>query len=172
VEEQCADLPAEERLAIAEKVAIAAVRFAILRVNANKNVIFDWESSLSFTGDTGPYVQYSCARINSMLRKYGEVPHETRPEFPLDHDSEWQLVTALAGFPQVVGACVSGRAVAPIAQYVLDLARQFTTFYHDCPVLTAEPEALRLARVQVCGATLRTLTNALEILGIEALERM
>jgi arginyl-tRNA synthetase len=172
VEEQCADLPADERRAIAEKVAIAAVRFAILRVNPNKNVVFDWESSLSFTGDTGPYVQYSCARIHSMLRKFGDVPRETRPEFPLEHDSEWRLVTALAGFAPVVAGAIAMRNVAPIGQFVLDIARQFTAFYHDCPVLTAEPEALKFARVQLCSATLQTLENALGILGIEALERM
>jgi arginyl-tRNA synthetase len=172
VEEQCADLPAEERRAIAESVAISAVRFAILRVNANKNVIFDWESSLSFAGDTGPYVQYSCARINSMLRKSGDVPTEPAEIFPIEHNSEWQLATAIAGFQQVVSAAVAARAVAPIAQFVLDVARQFTTFYHDCPVLTAESDELKVARVQLCRATLQTLTNALGILGIEALERM
>lgn len=172
VNEQCADLPEEERRAIAEKVAIAAVRFAILRVNANKNVLFDWESSLSFSGDTGPYVQYSCARINSILRKFGEVPHGVSAVFPLDHDSEWRLITALTQFPQAVAIAVAGRGVAPIAQFVLDVARQFTAFYHDCPVLTAESDELRQARVQLCAATLQTLKNALGILGIEALERM
>ena len=172
VEEQCADLPAEERRSIAEKVAISAVRFAILRVNANKNVIFDWESSLSFAGDTGPYVQYSCARINSMLRKFGDVPANTDGSFPLEHNSEWQLVTTLAAFPQVIAAAVTGRAVAQVAQFVLDVARPFTSFDHDCPVLTAETEDLKLARIQLCRATLQTLTNALDLLGIEALERM
>lgn len=172
VDEQCKDLDDTERAAIAKSVAIAAVRFAILRVNANKNVVFDWESSLSFQGDTGPYVQYSCARINSMLRKFGEAPRDLAAEFPIEHDSEWQLATMLAGFPQVVSACIAQRAVAPIGQFVLDVARAFTAFYHDCPVLTAETDALKLARVQLCRATLQTLTNALGILGIEALERM
>ena len=172
VERQCTDLSPEERGAIAEKVAISAVRFAILRVGPNKNVIFDWESSLSFTGDTGPYVQYSCARINSILRKLGEVPGDFREEVPLDHDSEWLLMTKLASFPDTVSSALENRNVAPIAQFALDTARFFTTFYHDCPVLTAETEDKRVARAQLCAATLQTLTNALGILGIEALERM
>jgi arginyl-tRNA synthetase len=117
-------------------------------------------------------VQYSCARINSMLRKFGEVPAEVPKTFPLTHDSEWRLVTALADFPKTVTAAVAARAIGPIGQYVLDVARQFTTFYHDCPVLTADSDDLKLARVQLCRATLQTLTNALRILGIEALERM
>ena len=172
VEEQCTDLPADERKAIAEKVAIAAVRFAILRVNPNKNVTFDLEESLSFSGDTGPYVQYSCARINSILRKYGEVPEVIGDEFPLDADAEWQLLMKLAAFPDTVKGAVSNRNPAAIAQFALDVAHLFTTFYHDCPVLTADSEALVKARVQLCQATLQTLTNALGILGIDALERM
>ncbi len=172
VEAQCADLPEAERQAIAEKVAIAAVRFAILKVNPNKNVIFDWESSLSFSGDTGPYVQYSCARIHSILRKYDGPVEDVASDFPLTQDAEWALVMKLADFPTVVAACVANRNVAPIAQYALETARLFTTFYHDCPVLTAESEALIRARVQLCRATLQTQTTALSILGIDALERM
>jgi len=172
VDEQCKDLSHAERGAIAEKVAIAAVRFAILRVNPNKNVIFDWESSLSFNGDTGPYVQYSCARIHSMLRKFGAPAGEPGADFVLDHDSEWLLLTKLAEFPDIVASAAITRNVAPIGQYVLDAARQFTTFYHDCPVLTAESDARKRARIQLCAATLQTFTNALAVLGIEALERM
>ncbi len=172
VDEQCKDLPEAERGAIAEKVAISAVRFAILRVNSNKNVIFDWESSLSFAGDTGPYVQYSCARINSMLRKFGEIPGEPAADFVLDHDAEWQLLMALIELPKTIAASVAARNVAPIGQFALDAARQFTTFYHDCPVLTADSEARRRARIQLCAATLSAISNALGILGIDALERM
>lgn len=172
VEQQCSDLDPEERKNIAEKVAEAAIRFAILRVNPNKNVIFDWESSLSFTGDTGPYVQYSCARINSMLRKHGAVERETVEDFPIETDAEWALLTKLASFPDTVGTSIGQRSPAPVAQYVLDTARLFTAFYHECPVLNADTDAMVRARVQVCAATLQTLTNALGILGISALERM
>ena len=157
---------------IAEKVGVGAVRFAILRVNPNKNVLFDWESSLSFAGDTGPYVQYSCARISSILRKYGDVPGDFDDEFPTDSNAEWGLVTKLAGFPETVATAVQQRNYAPIATYALELARLFTAFYHDCPVLAAGSETLTRARVQVCAATKQTLQNALGILGIHALERM
>lgn len=172
VDEQCADQSAEERQAIAEKVAIAAVRFAILRVNPNKNVIFEWESSLSFSGDTGPYVQYSCARINSILRKYGDVSTEVSEDCSLDHDAEWMLLTKLASLSDTLESALKNRNVAPIAQFALETARLFTTFYHDCPVLAAESEAKKVGRAQLCTATLQTITNALGILGIEALERM
>lgn len=172
VDEQCAELPEDERRAIAEQVAVAAIRFAILRVGPNKNVIFDWESSLSFTGDTGPYVQYSSARINSILRKYGDVPAEVGESFPVETDAEWALVVKLAGFPELVAGALAQRNVAPIAQYALDTARLFTTFYHECPVLAAETDDLKTARAQLCAATRTTLENALNLLGIQALERM
>ncbi|MFP6581278.1 MAG: arginine--tRNA ligase [Candidatus Hydrogenedentota bacterium] len=173
VDEQCADMTEEERQAIANKVGIAAVRFAILRVNPNKNVIFEWETSLSFSGDTGPYVQYSTARINSILRKYGEAPTtEINDDFPLTADAEWMLLTHLATFSDMIEAALTNRNVASIATYALETARLFTTFYHECPVLVAETDALKRARIQLCQATLQTLTNALSILGIEPLERM
>jgi len=173
VEEQCKDLPPEERKAIAAHVAVAAIRFAILRVGANKNVIFDWDASLSFTGDTGPYVQYSCARISSILRKLGvAVPGTPGENFPLENDAEWALLTKLASFPEAVALAMNQRSVAPVAQFALETARLFTTFYHECPVIDAPSDAHRTARAQLCATTRRVLENALGLLGIEALERM
>jgi len=172
VEEQCTDLAPAEQQAIAEQVAVAAIRFAVLRVGSNKNVIFDWDAHLSFTGDTGPYVQYSCARINSILRKFGELS-ETLPEpFPTDTDAEWALLLKVASFPGTVAAATQQRTCAPIAQFALETARLFTTFYHDCPVINAESEALRAARAHLCIVTRTALQNALAILGIHAPERM
>lgn len=172
VAEQCTELPPEEQQAISASVAVAAIRFAILRVGPNKNVVFDWETSLSFSGDTGPYVQYSCARINSILRKYGELSAETAEDFPVRSEAEWALVSKLASFEGVVASTVSQRNCAPIAQFALETARLFTTFYHECPVLSAETPAMRTARAQLCVATRITLANALGLLGIDAPERM
>jgi arginyl-tRNA synthetase len=173
VDEQCKDLPVSERNAIAAQVAVSAIRFAILRVGASKNVIFDWDSSLSFTGDTGPYVQYSCARISSILRKLGTAVSETPAGvFPVETDSEWALLIKLASFPDVVALGTNQRSVAPIAQFALETARLFTAFYHECPVIDAPSEAHRAARAQICAATRRVIQNALGLLGIEALERM
>ena len=172
VREQCTELSPEEQEAIAAKVAVAAIRFAILRVGPNKNVVFDWDSALSFSGDTGPYIQYSCARINSILRKFGQVPAVVAEEFPTVTDAEWQLVVQLASFPDLIASCVNQRNVAPVATFALETARLFTSFYHDCPVINAESQALRNARVQLCVATRQALQNALGLLGIESPERM
>lgn len=173
VEEQCKDLTAEERKTIAEHVSVAAIRFAILRVGANKNVIFDWDSSMSFTGDTGPYVQYSCARISSILRKLTDTLPKTPPEeFPVETDAEWALLSRLATWPETIAGAATIRSVAPVAQFALETARLFTTFYHECPVRDAPTEAQRVARGLICAATRITLENALALLGIAALERM
>ncbi len=172
VEEQCQDLTPEERREIVKQVAIAAVRFAILRVSPNKNVVFEWESALSFTGDTGPYVQYSCARIASILRKFGETPEAVGEIFPIETAAEWALLMQLASFASVVANAVAQRNCAPIAQYALDTARTFTTFYHECPVIGAPTREQQVARAQLCIATRQTLKNALALLGVSAPERM
>ncbi len=173
VAEQCKELSEEDQRVIAEQVAVAAIRFAVLRVSPNKNVTFDMDAALSFTGDTGPYIQYSCARIHSILRRYGApVPEALAAGFPVETNAEWALLSRVAEFPAVVAGAVDQRTCAPIAVYALEIARLFTTFYHDCPVLNAGTPEMVEARLQVCRATLQTLQNALGILGIDAPERM
>jgi len=170
---QLTDLNEAEQRRIASKVAVAAIRFAILRISPTKNVTFDWEQSLSFTGDTGPYVQYSCARIASILRKFGPLPEEMpAATLTYTHDAEWALLSRIISFEEAALTALDQRAVPTIAQFALDLAHDFTAFYHACPVVNAEDEATRLARAYLCQATYQTLKNALWLLGIEALERM
>lgn len=176
VDEQCRDLSEAERAEVAGHVAVAAVRFSMLKINPNKNVTFEWETNLSFTGATGPYVQYTCARAHSVLRKlaeqFGPLPDQPAEAFPADSNVEWDLVTKLAAFDEVVAAALHERNPAAIARYALDAAAAFNTFYHDCPVLRAESDAVRNARAHLCKAAAQVLANALDILGIKALERM
>jgi len=173
VASQCGALGADEQRVIAEQVAVAAIRFAVLRVNPNKNVTFDMEAALSFQGDTGPYIQYSCARIRSILRKHGEdVAPVPGDDFQAAMDAEWALLNKIAAFPGTVSAALAQRTCAGIAVYALELARAFTTFYHDCPVLNAGTPAQREARLQMCQAALQVMINALSVLGIEGPERM
>ena len=173
VAEQCHDISPDQQLTIAKQVAVAAIRFAVLRVTTNKNVIFDMDAALSFQGDTGPYIQYSCARIHSILRKYqGELPAAPPQDFPADTNAEWALLTALANFPNTIATALTQRTVAPIAVFALEIARLFTSFYHDCPVLKADTPQQIQARLHICKATLQTLQNALALLAIDTPERM
>ena len=174
VSEQFPDLDAVERQAIAEQVAVAAIRFAVLRVKPGRNVTFDLDAALSFQGDTGPYIQYSCARIRSILRKAaGDGVAEDIPALP-DHleDAEWVLIRQLEAFPAEVADGIVQRSVAGIANYALETARLFTTFYHECPVLKAGSPERAAFRLRLCRAALTTMENALGILGIAAPERM
>ena len=173
VAEQCPELSPGEQRAIAETVAVSAIRFAVLRVKPGKNVTFDMDAALSFSGDTGPYVQYCCARINSILRKSPIAPpRSAETSFASDHDAEWALLMRIASFPAVVAESVQQRTCASIANFALDLAHLFTAFYHDCPVLKAENAAQTESRLLICRAALQTLQNALGLLGIAAPERM
>ncbi len=171
--EQYPDLPEEDSRSIAEKVAVSAIRFAVLRVKPAKNVIFDLETALAFQGDTGPYLLYCCARIRSILRKWGKVvPDLSSEEFTVSSDWEWVLLKTLAVFPKVVSDSMGQHNCSPLANYALELAHAFTSFYHECPVLNAQSDAILYSRLQLCNAALQTLSNALGILGIETPERM
>ena len=173
VAEQFPEMTDEEHDAIAAQVAVSAIRFAVLRVKPTKNVTFDMEAALSFQGDTGPYIQYSCARIRSILRKSdAPVPDAPDNTFCVNTDVEWALLLKLLAFPSVVSDASEQRVCAPVANFALDVARAFTTFYHECPVLTADDAATTQTRLLLCRATLQTLSNALHILGIETPERM
>jgi len=177
VAEQFPDLEPSERQAIAEQVAVAAIRFAVLRVKPGRNVTFDMDAALSFQGDTGPYIQYSCARIRSILRKAAAEGLDrisgSGAALPTAlADAEWALVRQLESFPGEVAEGIQQRSVARIANYALETARLFTAFYHECPVLKADTPEQAYLRLRLCQATLRTLENALDILGIAAPERM
>ena len=172
VEEQWPDMPEEERGEIARIIGIGAVRFAILSVRPNRNVIFDWETALSFTGDSGPYIQYSCTRIASILRKYGSEPDTLTTSLNLSHDAEWSLVFRIAAVPQDISSALNLRNPGILATTALDIARRFSVFYNECPVLNAENEKVRDSRIAICVATRQALMNLLGLLGIDAPERM
>jgi arginyl-tRNA synthetase len=173
VTEQFPDLAGAEREDIARQVAVAAIRFAVLRVKPSKNVVFDMETALSFQGDTGPYIQYCCARIRSILRKWDQaLPDLSSCAFAFDEEGEWRLVLKVADFPDIVKEALLLRSCAGIGNYLIDLAHVFTTFYHQCPVLTAKTEVQQESRILLCALVLQTLSNGLALLGIETPERM
>ncbi|MFC1551811.1 arginine--tRNA ligase [Candidatus Latescibacterota bacterium] len=173
VDEQCHDLPGDERSEIAKMIGIGAVRFTILSVRPNRNVVFDWDTALSFSGDSGPYIQYSCTRISSIVRKLGGVPDGlARADITISHDAEWDLVFRIAAVSSDILQSLSTKNAGILATSALDIARKFSTFYNACPVISAESDAIRNSRLSLCIATRRVLINLLNLLGIEAPERM
>jgi arginyl-tRNA synthetase len=156
---------------IAEAVATGAIRFHVVRVAAEKPVVFRWEDALSFEGRSGPFVQYSYARAASVLRKAG-VEHGPYPFDParLTDPEEAALIRVLARFPRTVVHAARNRQAHTVAGYVHDVADQFNRFYHAVPVLRSEGE--RESRIALVAAVHQTLGNGLDLLGVPRLETM
>jgi arginyl-tRNA synthetase len=134
-------------------------------------VLFDWDKAMAFEGESGPYLLYSHARICSILRKYGK-PLPAWAEFAaLEAVEEAELVKLLAELPDQVARALRVRSPHVIAGYTFAVARQFSTFYHACPILQAA-SPLREARLLLAAATRQVLANCLGLMGIDALERM
>jgi arginyl-tRNA synthetase len=156
---------------IAETIAVGAVRYGILSVSPTKNVIFDLEDSLRFEGNTGPYLQYSCARIASIIARHGgEVPAlpATLPEL---NDSEWALIMEMTKLQDEVRTAAASRNPSSLCAYGFELARAFNRFYHDSNVLQALDDE-KAMRLNLCAATATVLAACLDVLGIHVPRRM
>ncbi|KLK88451.1 arginyl-tRNA synthetase [Methanoculleus sediminis] len=161
------ELSLEERCAIAKSVAIAAIRYDIVKVSPEKSTVFNWKEALDFERQSGPYIQYAHARACSILEKAGEF--ERAYTFETDH--EVALARHLARFPAVVEQTVQELRPHLLAAYARELADLFNAFYHYDPVLKSEGET-RSSRLALVDAVRNTLQESLETLGIDALRSM
>lgn len=151
----------------AEVIALAAMKYTMLKQDLNKVIVFDKEEALRFEGDTGPYLLYSYARAQSILRK---VTKRKEMNVPASlESSERALINGLATFPDTVLQAAKTHDPSTIAHYAYTLAQTFNEFYHSCPVVGSEREAFRISLVR---AFTYTLENALHLLGIPVLEEM
>ncbi|MCK8518781.1 arginine--tRNA ligase [Methanoculleus sp. 7T] len=161
------ELPEEERRAIAKSVAIAAIRYDIVKVSPEKSTVFDWKEALNFERQSGPYIQYAHARACSILEKTGEFERAYRYET----EHEVALARHLARFPAVVEQTVAELRPHLLASYARELADLFNAFYHYDPVLKSEGET-RNSRLTLVDAVRNTLKESLATLGIDALTSM
>ena len=157
--------------AVAKAVAYSALKYSFLRVANDKQVVFDWNQAMSFEGESGPYLLYSHARICSVLRKYGKELPAGADFTALEARQEAELIKLLDEMPDQVARALRIRSPHVLANYAFAVARQFSTFYHACPILQ-EAEPLRDARLLLAAATRQVLANCLGIMGIEPLQRM
>ncbi|MGK5095422.1 arginine--tRNA ligase [Deltaproteobacteria bacterium TL4] len=157
---------------IAEIVGIGAVKFSILKVSPKSNVIFDWEEALSTQGDSATYLQYTYARINSILKKYNQTLTPFRKENLTVSENEWGPLFLLASFEEVITTTVQVKDPAHLANYVLKLARKFNTFYNACPVLQNEDENTTCFRVHLSASVMTVIAKSLYLLGIDVPEQM
>lgn len=153
----------------ANLVGIGAVIFGALYNNKIKDIVFSYDKVLSFEGETSVYVQYTCARANSVLLKSGRK--ESYPENYTPNAQEFEVIKALAAFPETVKDAAEKYEPSYIARFAVDLAQKYNKFYIDCKILTAEGDAKDF-RLALTRATLQTLKNALMLLGIGVPEKM
>ncbi len=163
------ELPESQMREIAEAVGIAALRYNIVRVQAEKKITFRWEEALNFEGNSAPFLQYAHARTRGILGKGG--PFEPGDPALLTHPEEARLMKLLARFPHVIGKAAESRRPHEVATFAYDVAAQFNLFYRDCPVLTADPP-LRAARLGLVDGTRIVLQGALDCLGLPAPHEM
>ncbi len=147
-------------------IALSAIKYMLLKIDLKKDMLFNPKESVSFDGNTGPYILYSYARASSIMKK---APKEKKFEVPELTEKEIELVKKLSYFPEVASNSAKNLNPSLVANYSYQLAQLFNEFYHDSKVIGSDEESFRLALVQAFRQTLR---NALDLLGIETLEEM
>jgi arginyl-tRNA synthetase len=148
------------------KIALAAIKYQLLRVDIAKNMVFDPKKAIAFEGDTGPYLLYSYARASSILRKAGAMP---APAIGTLDQSEVRLVKKIGRFPEAVQGAYDKLSPSLVAAYGFELAQVFNEFYHACPVIGSDTAGFRLALVDRFRTVLK---KCLWLLGIEEIEEM
>jgi len=168
------DLDEKERETVAEVIAIGAIKYSILKQNPGQDIVFDFEKSLSFEGDAGPYVQYTYARLRSIVRKapVHDRTLEEKGANKLDSEIELALMRRMAEFPDVVARARELYAPSGLVVYVYKLASLANKFYETTPILKDEDDARRDARLVLVGVAAEILKSGLDLLGIKTLEKI
>lgn len=156
---------------VAGQVAKGAIFYGMLRIDTNKKIVFDMNEWLKLDGESGPFVQYSHARISSLVRKFPRAEGAVNWSL-LTHESERQLMQALFGFNTAVALAAENFKPAAICTYLYELAKKFNVFYHECPIGTEKDAATRDARLALSMAVGQTLKEGLAVLGMPAPEKM
>lgn len=173
VNEKNPDLSAEEKDQIAEVVGVGAIKYADLSQNRQSPIIFEWDKILSFEGNTAPYLQYSYARIQSILRKATAEGKEIdySKEIKIENKQERALADHIATFPMVVLKAAESFKPNIIADYLFELSKKFNSFYNSCPILNQEDDIL-YSRGLIAKVAGETIKEGLSLLGIKTLDRM
>ena len=161
---------------VAEKVALGALHYYILQATPIKDMLFNPAESLSFNGNTGPYLQYMGARINSILAKAGEagITEDSSDEAValLTSEDEWALIKQLGDFPNAIEKSAENLDPSTIAAYVYETAKLFSKFYQSCSIVNADNKQLAGARLYLASCTLQVIKNAMQLVLVPYLERM
>lgn len=170
-----ADMPEEEKVQVARIVGMGALKYFLLKVDARKNMLFNPEESIDFNGNTGPFIQYTYARIRSILRKAAEAGIEVPAQLPTDVElsvKEEALVQHVADFANVVRQAGQEYSPSSVAAYCYDLVKEYNQFYHDFSILREEDAKKRAFRLVLSKNVAKVVRLGMSLLGIEMPERM
>ncbi len=170
-----ADMPEEEKAQVARIVGMGALKYFLLKVDARKNMLFNPEESIDFNGNTGPFIQYTYARIRSILRKAVEAGIEVPAQLPTDVElsvKEEALVQHVADFANVVRQAGQEYSPSSVAAYCYDLVKEYNQFYHDFSILREEDAKKRAFRLVLSKNVAKVVRLGMSLLGIEMPERM
>lgn len=169
-----AEMTPDEARQTAHIIGLGALKYFILKVAPVKNMVFDPRESIDFNGNSAPFIQYTNARINSILRKAADdgIVLETVCDTVAISDSEKYIIQYLSSFAEVLGEASRTFSPALIANYCYDLAKEFSRFYHDYPILREENADVRNFRLVLCRTISKVLINAMSLLGIELPNKM
>ncbi len=157
----------------AEKIALAALHYFLLQVSPSKDMIFNPEESLSFNGNTGPYLQYMVARISGLIEKSDDAVRNAEIDVQaLERDDEWELARRVAEFPDAVSRAAEFLDPSILAGALYEIARDFSRYYHEVPIAKAPDTSLAAARMALSRSVLTTLQNGFELLNIPYIESM
>ena len=162
----------EERQEIARIVGLGALKYFILKVDARKNMLFNPEESIDFNGNTGPFIQYTHARIRSILRKAQASPTPLQKEGAKLNEKEIELVQKMNDYAAAVEQAGKDYSPSGIANYCYELTKEFNQWYHDYSILGAEDEATRDLRLVIARNVAKIIKNGMALLGIEVPERV
>ncbi|GAL80842.1 arginyl-tRNA synthetase [Algibacter lectus] len=160
----------EEKQELYKTIGLGALKYHILKVDPKKRILFDPKESIDFQGNTGPFIQYTYARIQSILRK-AEIENSDLKSTDL-HPKEKELIKQLQLFPEVVQNAAEQHSPALIANYTYDLVKEFNSFYQNVSILGADNDVEKQLRVQLSNTVANTIKNAFSLLGIQVPERM
>lgn len=160
----------EEKESLYHTIGMGALKYYILKVDPKKRILFDPKASVDFNGNTGPFIQYTHARIQSILRKSRDIESTFDVSVSL-HEKERSVLKTVEQFPSIVAAAAQQYSPALLANYVYDLVKQFNSYYQEVPILVEEKD-LRSFRVSICSVVGSVIKKSLGLLGIEAPTRM
>lgn len=168
------DLSPEQRQNLYHMLALGALKYFILKVDPTKNMLFNPAESIDFNGNTGPFIQYTHARICSIVRKGEEqgINLNSRGNITSINDKEREVLKTLHNMPSVIEQAAQNFSPAMVANYAYELAKNFNSFYQDTPILREVNVATKTFRIQLCAIVAQALKNTMKILGIEVPERM